>query len=69
MQALYLLAIQPVAETTADRDSYGFRKGRSTQDACGQCFNNLSRDMSPKWILEGGIKGCFEHISHEWKLL
>ena len=68
MQALYLMALQPVAETTADRDSYGFRKGRSTQDACSQCFNDLSRDMSPQWVLEGDIKGCFDHISHEWML-
>lgn len=30
MQALYLLALQPVAETTADADSYGFRINRST---------------------------------------
>lgn len=33
MQALYLLAIQPVAETTADKGSYGFRLNRSTVDA------------------------------------
>src|SRR5215471_14370813 len=29
MQALYLLALDPVAETTADPNSYGFRRGRS----------------------------------------
>ena len=23
---------------------------------------------SPQWILEGDIKGCFDHISHEWML-
>lgn len=68
MQALYLMALEPVAETTADRDSYGFRKGRSTKDAYSQCYCDLSRDMSPKWILEGDIKGCFDHISHEWLL-
>lgn len=28
MQALYALALDPVAETTADRRSFGFRKGR-----------------------------------------
>lgn len=28
----------------------------------------LSRDCSPEWILEGDIKGCFDHISHEWLL-
>ncbi|MCO4883457.1 group II intron reverse transcriptase/maturase, partial [Paraburkholderia caribensis] len=32
-QALYLLALEPVAETTADPNSYGFRSTRSTADA------------------------------------
>ena len=30
MQALYLMALDPVAETTADNHSYGFRKERCT---------------------------------------
>jgi RNA-directed DNA polymerase len=68
MQALYLLALEPVAETTADSNSYGFRKERSTADAREQCFIDLAKGMSPEWILEGDIKGCFDHISHEWLL-
>jgi len=66
MQALYLLALDPVSETLADRNSYGFRKGRSTHDAIEQCFNTLNKGKSPKWVLEGDIKGCFDNISHEW---
>jgi RNA-directed DNA polymerase len=68
MQALYLLALDPIAETGADPDSYGFRPGRSTADAIEQCFKLLSRDSAPVWILEGDIQGCFDHISHEWML-
>ena len=68
MQALYLMALEPVAETTADNNSYGFRKERSTFDAREQCFCVLAKDVSPEWILEGDIKGCFDHISHEWLL-
>ena len=33
MQALYLLALDPVLETLSDLNSYGFRKNRSTADA------------------------------------
>lgn len=66
MQALYLLALEPVSETTADRNSYGFRPGRSTADAMEQCFVNLSRKTSAEWVLEGDIKGCFDNISHDW---
>src|SRR5208282_6787970 len=68
MQALYLLALAPVAETTADPNSYGFRPERSTADALQQCFNTLCRGRSPQWVLEGDIKGCFDHISHDWML-
>jgi len=68
MQALFLLALEPVSETTADRNSYGFRPMRSTADAIEQCFVNLSRKSSAEWVLEGDIKGCFDNISHEWLL-
>ena len=65
-QALWKLAVEPIAETTGDHNSYGFRSGRSTADAIEQCFTCLSRKSSAVWILEGDIKGCFDHISHEW---
>jgi RNA-directed DNA polymerase len=66
MQALYLLALEPIAETTGDPNSYGFRRERSTADAIEQCFIALGRKHSPQWILEGDIKACFDGISHEW---
>ena len=66
MQALYLLALDPVAETTGDKNSYGFRPHRSTADAIAQVFNVLSRKNSACWVLEGDIKGCFDNISHDW---
>jgi len=65
-QALHLLALEPIAETTADLNSYGFRPGRSTADAGEQCFVVLSRKASAQWVLEGDIKGCFDNISHDW---
>jgi RNA-directed DNA polymerase len=68
MQALYLLGLDPIAETTADPNSYGFRKGRSTADAIGQCFNALARKTSASYILECDIKSCFDEISHSWLL-
>lgn len=68
MQALYLLALLPVAETTADLNSYGFRPERSTADAIEQCFNALSMRSSAQWVLEGDIRGCFDNISHAWLL-
>lgn len=66
MQTLYKFALEPLAETYGDLNSYGFRIGRSTHDAIEQCFTDLNKGKSPQWILEGDIKGCFDHISHEW---
>jgi len=66
MQSLYALALEPVADATGDRTSFGFRKFRSTHDACQQVFHYLCRETSPVWILEGDIKGCFDNISHQW---
>ena len=59
MQVLYLLALDPIAETTADRNSYGFRQQRSCADAIEQVFKAL-RAASTQWILEGDIRSCFD---------
>ena len=68
MQALFLLALDPVAETLADPNSFGFRKARCQADAIAQCFINLARKHMAEWILEGDIKSCFDRISHQWLL-
>jgi RNA-directed DNA polymerase len=68
MQALHLMALEPIAETTGDRNSYGFRRERSTQDALEQCYIVLARKFSAEWILEADIKSCFDKISHKWIL-
>jgi RNA-directed DNA polymerase len=68
MQALYLLALEPISETLADGHSYGFRPKRSAADAIEQCFIALSRGDRAEWILEGDIKACFDQINHQWLL-
>jgi RNA-directed DNA polymerase len=68
MQALYLLALEPVSETTADPNSYGFRPERATADAREQGFKALANKHMAEWIMEADIKGCFDNISHEWLL-
>lgn len=65
-QALELLGLDPVAEYKADNHSYGFRKERSVQDAIDACFNALRGKGSAQYVLEGDIKGCFDHINHDW---
>jgi RNA-directed DNA polymerase len=68
MQALYALALAPVAETLADSHSYGFREGRCCADALEHIHTVLSQKCSAQWVLEGDIKACFDEISHQWLL-
>ncbi len=68
MQALYLLCLEPIAETKADSNSYGFRPYRACRDAIGQCFNALAKSYSPRWVLDADIEACFDCIDHNWLL-
>src|SRR5262249_9538405 len=68
MQALYALALAPVAETLADTNSYGFREGRCCADALEHAHTVLCWKRSPQWVLEGDIKACFDEIGHQWLL-
>lgn len=66
MQALYLLALEPIAEVRADPNSYGFRTNRSTADALGQCFCVFGQKYSAEAVFDADIKSCFDRISHPW---
>jgi len=68
MQALHLLALEPIGESTADLHSFGFRPERSCADALRQCHTVLAPKRSAQWILEGDIKSCFDRISHDFLL-
>ena len=68
MQALHLLALEPVAETTGDPNSYGFKPERSTADAGAQCFNVLAAARMAQWVFEADIQGCYDNINHDWML-
>ena len=66
MQALHALALDPVAESILSTKAFGFRKYRGCQDAQSYLFKCLGQKGSGTWVLEGDIKGCFDHISHQW---
>jgi len=57
LKALWKLALEPVAQSLADPNSYGFRPERSTADAIEQCFITLGKRRSPGRILERDIQG------------
>jgi RNA-directed DNA polymerase len=65
-QAIYLFTLDPLAETTADANSYAFGRERSCADAIEQCFRVLYHQQAAQWVLEGDIKACFDQIAHGW---
>jgi RNA-directed DNA polymerase len=56
-QSIVKSALEPSWEARFEANSYGFRPGRSTQDA-----------MVHGWVLDADIKGAFDNISHEFIL-
>ena len=68
MQTLYLLALEPIGETIADLNSYGFRPKRSAHDAIYQCYLALGYKDRAQWVLDADIKSCFDEINHKWLL-
>jgi RNA-directed DNA polymerase len=66
MQALSLLALDPIAETRGDPHASGCRMERSTAEAMEQCCNAWARQHAPQWIVEGDIRACFDGISPTW---
>jgi RNA-directed DNA polymerase len=65
-QCLAKYALEPAHEATFHERSYGFRTGRSAQDAQKNLFNNLRSTSNgiSKRVLELDIKKCFERIKH-----
>jgi RNA-directed DNA polymerase len=65
-QAVGLQALEPIAETLADPNSYGVRPQRRCADASDQCFKALRQKDTATWILEGDIQGFFANLRLSW---
>ena len=63
LQALVKLALEPEWEARFEPNSYGFRPGRSCQDAIGQIFNVISQKA--RYVLDADIAKCFDRINQE----
>jgi RNA-directed DNA polymerase len=62
-QALVKAGLEPEWEAMFEANSYGFRPGRSCQDAIEAIFNHIKHN--PKFVLDADIKGCFDNINQE----
>jgi group II intron reverse transcriptase/maturase len=65
--------IEPLFEARFSRVSYGFRPGRSCHAALehireatksGKRTDGKRRSFPCPWVIEGDIRGCFDHVDH-----
>lgn len=62
-QALIKSALEPEWESKMEGTSYGFRPGRSAQDAISRIY--LSINKSSYFVLDADIAKCFDRINHD----
>lgn len=68
MQALYAFSLDPVAESTADKKSFAFRKGRSALDAHACLCRALEDADAPSWVVCADVRACYDTLSQDWLL-
>jgi RNA-directed DNA polymerase len=61
-QMLLKLALEPEWEAKFEPNSYGFRPGRSCQDAIDAIY--ITINQKPKYVLDADIEKCFDRINH-----
>jgi RNA-directed DNA polymerase len=61
-QTVVKLVLEPALEPVFDRDSFGYRPGRSALDAVALVRR---RSWDYDWVVEFDIKGLFDNIDHE----
>jgi RNA-directed DNA polymerase len=66
VQAVYLMAIDPIVEEQSDPNSFGFRQYRSAHDAICRLRVLLDKRHSPTWVLDADIAKCFDKIDHNF---
>jgi len=68
LQAMTKNALEPEWEARFEPTSYGFRPGRSCQDAMAKIFQ-LSRPCCRRpWVIDADIQGAFDNIGHAYLL-
>lgn len=63
-QARVRNALEPEWEARFEARSYGFRPGRSCQDAIGALYGLLHGKAKRTWILDADLTAAFDKISH-----
>lgn len=58
------MLLEPIWESDFLECSNGFRPGRRTMDCIRVCQSRITTQNKYLWVIEGDIKGCFDHVQH-----
>jgi RNA-directed DNA polymerase len=61
-------ALEPSWEARFEANSYGFRPGRSCDDAIAQCWLRLRGNSLHKWVLDTDVSAAFDNFSQKYIL-
>ena len=64
VQMLIKMLFEPIWESDFYDFSNGFRPERRTMDCIGRMYRYINHRNKYFWVIEGDIKGCFDHINH-----
>jgi RNA-directed DNA polymerase len=70
-QTIVKNALEPSWEARFEANSYGFRPGRSCQDAIEHCHARLRTGRNcpnDRWLLDGDLQSAFDTLNHEFIL-
>ena len=66
LQAQALNALEPEWEARFEAKSYGFRPGRSCQDAIAAIFWTVAGSRTKRrWALDADLASAFDHVDHD----
>ena len=65
LQAVAKNALEPYWEAKFEATSYGFRPGRSCQDAIARIFLLANSQGRKRWVLDGDIRAAFDQIGQD----
>ena len=64
VQMLLKMVLEPIYESDFLPVSNGFRPGRCTMDCIEPLRGWVNNRNGYFWVIEGDVKGCFDHIDH-----
>jgi group II intron reverse transcriptase/maturase len=64
VQMVLKMLLEPIWESDFLECSNGFRPGRCTMDCIRTCQSRITTQNKYLWVIEGDIKGCFDHVHH-----